>query len=295
MSAVLNGTVNPNGSNTTYFFQWGLTRSYGVTGSPHPAGRGVTPVAAATTAAGLIPGTKYHYRLLAVNRFGTTVGADRTFTTAGHPPPVVATGPATLLGTTFATLTGVVSPRGQTTHWRFDYGTTTAYGTSTFGGNVPAGSRPVIVASSLTGLAPGTIFHYRIVGLHGTNVASFGHDAIFMTFPAHRPKPHVGARTVPHRKRHKPFVFTTSGRIGPTAIPAQFACSGEVGIRFFFRGRLLTVTVVPVQPNCTFAGQTVFSRRPLRHRRAKVHVLIHFRGTGYLAPANARRETIVIG
>lgn len=295
VSAVLNGTVNPNGANTAYFFQWGLTTAYGVNGRPHGAGSGTRAVAAASTATQLIPGTRYHYRLVAFNRFGTTVGADHTFKTAGHPPPVVATGPAARLGTSFATLSGVVNPHGQATSWHFDYGTTTAYGSRTFGGTLPGSSPPAIVASPLTGLAAGTIFHYRLVALHGSTVVSFGADSTFMTFPLRRPVPRVRARTVPHRKRHRPFVFTTRGSIGRTFIPPQFACSGEVGIRFFLGGRKIAATVVPVQPNCTFAGQTLFGRRPHRHRRADLRVLIHFRGTGYLAPSNARPESVVIG
>src|SRR5947209_6354607 len=107
-SAVLHGTVNPNGSSTTYFFQWGLTDGYGFNGKPHSAGSGTKAVAVQQTAGGLIPGTTYHYRLVATNQSGTSFGADRTFKTAGHPPPGVATGPATQLNTTGATLTGSV-------------------------------------------------------------------------------------------------------------------------------------------------------------------------------------------
>ncbi len=62
-SAVLDGTVNPNGSSTTYYFQWGLTTGYGATSKPASAGNGTTTVAVKTTAAGLTPGTTYHYRL----------------------------------------------------------------------------------------------------------------------------------------------------------------------------------------------------------------------------------------
>jgi hypothetical protein len=50
-SAVLNGTVNPNGSSTTYFFQWGLTTAYGVNGKAHSAGSGTKVVAVHDTSA----------------------------------------------------------------------------------------------------------------------------------------------------------------------------------------------------------------------------------------------------
>jgi hypothetical protein len=296
-SASLTGTVNPNGSTTSYAFQWGLTIGYGAQSHPHAVGSGVNAVAAQTTATGLIPGTVYHYRLVAVNRFGLTVGADRTFKTTGHPPPGVSTGPATQIGQTSATVTGVVNPNGQDTSWTFQWGTTPAYGYSVFGGTVSGKSAPTTVSWGLQGLAPGTIFHYRIVASHGGSFTSFGADATFMTFPARRQAPGVRASTRPHRARRRPFVFTTSGMIlPPRSIPAAFACSGNVTIRFFLGRRRVSFILVPIQPNCTFSGTTAFNRRPGRGRgRRRLRVVIRYAGTGYLAPASARRETVVLG
>src|SRR4051794_35680993 len=145
-SAVLNGTVNPNGSGTTYFFQWGLDPNYGVNSQSLSVGGGTKTVAVHTTAGGLIPGTVYHYRLVASNRFGTTLGTDRTFKTTGHPPPQVATGPATGISSSGATLTGVVNPNGQQTSWDFQFGSTPAYGAATTAQTLAAASPAVIVA-----------------------------------------------------------------------------------------------------------------------------------------------------
>ena len=127
-SAVLHGIVNPNGSSTTYYFQWGLTSGYGVNGPARGAGAGTKAVAVQQTAGGLIPGTTYHYRLVATNQFGTTVGNDRTLRTAGHPPPGVATGPASNVNATGAILTGAINPSGGATSWWFQWGSTTGYG-----------------------------------------------------------------------------------------------------------------------------------------------------------------------
>jgi len=93
-SAVLHGTINPNGSATAYYFEWGLTTAYGVASHEHSAGHGTSPVSVSATAADLIPGTVYHYRLVAANGSGSATGADHTFKTAGNPPPGVSTGPA---------------------------------------------------------------------------------------------------------------------------------------------------------------------------------------------------------
>jgi hypothetical protein len=80
-SATLTGKVNPNGARTTYFFQYGLTRSYGSSTGPTDAGAGTKARTAAATLTGLAPFARYHYRLVAHNEKGTTVGGDRTFTT----------------------------------------------------------------------------------------------------------------------------------------------------------------------------------------------------------------------
>lgn len=295
-SAVLNGTINPNGSGTTYYFEWGLTTSYGVVSPERSAGRGTKPVAVHATAADLIPGTTYHYRLIAINGSGSATGADHTFTTAGNPPPVVATGPASQVGKNSATLTAVVGPNKQSTTWYFQYGTLAVYGSQTLPATVPAGTAPVTVAITIQGLEARTIFHYRIVALHSNTPPQPGADATFMTLPRLRPVPVVRARTKPHHAAHRPFVFTTSGSVrGPGWIPGQYDCVGNVRIRFLLRARRIASTLVPLLPNCKFSGQTVFTHLP-GHGRPPVSltVLIRFAGNGYLTPRRALAETVTL-
>jgi hypothetical protein len=86
--ASLNGSVNPNGNDTHYYFQYGPTTSYGSTAPALPGtdiGSGTSSVAASTIVTGLPGGTLYHYRLVATNGSGTTYGADRTFETPLEP------------------------------------------------------------------------------------------------------------------------------------------------------------------------------------------------------------------
>jgi hypothetical protein len=298
-SAVLNGTINPNGSETSYYFQWGLTNSYGVNGSVQSAGSGTKPVSVHETATKLIPGTVYHYRLVATSKFGTSVGADRTFKTKGHPPAGVSTGPPSQISQHSATITGVINPNGATTTWFFQWGTTTMYGNNTTPGTVAGSSPPVTVAQTLTGLEAGTIFHYRLVASNGPSGPSAGGDAFFMTFPLHRPVPTVTRHTRPRHARHKPWTFTTTGSVShPASFPAQFACTGFVGIRYFTGGKRVNFVLVPLQPNCTYSATVVFNRKPgkgPKNRRVTLHVLVHFRGNGYLAPAKAKTQTVTIG
>jgi hypothetical protein len=80
-SAQLKGTVNPNGSSTTYYFQWGTTTAYGNTTPSQSAGSGTSDIAVSANLSGLAPHTYYHYRLVASNSGGTSYGTDMTFST----------------------------------------------------------------------------------------------------------------------------------------------------------------------------------------------------------------------
>ncbi len=82
--ASFDGSVNPNGGLTEYYYQYGLTNSYGAETSKGTAS-GWASVSAPLTATGLQPGTAYHFRLVATNPEGTSYGGDETFTTAGPP------------------------------------------------------------------------------------------------------------------------------------------------------------------------------------------------------------------
>jgi hypothetical protein len=84
-SAVLTGTIDPNGSDTSYYFQYGPTRAYGLQSAIADAGSGIRGVDVSVPISGLQPITQYHYRLVAVNAAGAQVGADHTFLTTKVP------------------------------------------------------------------------------------------------------------------------------------------------------------------------------------------------------------------
>jgi hypothetical protein len=84
-TATLNGVVNPNKEETTYFFEFGTTAGYGAKTAVQPAESGNAGKAVAVAIGGLSPGTTYHFRLVATNPSGTDQGGDLTFTTAGVP------------------------------------------------------------------------------------------------------------------------------------------------------------------------------------------------------------------
>jgi len=284
-TAVLNGAINPNGHATQYDFLYGPTTAYGATSAVRTIKAGTKTVAVSRTITGLTPGTTYHYRINASSSGGVVGGADRSFTTTGHPPAAVITGGAVSVGKTVATPTGVINPEGETTTWTIQYGLTTAYGMQNFAGTLPALTTSLTVSAPLSGLAPATLFHYRIVAYHGSNIVSAGADATFFTEPARRPRPKLKAHTSPGRDRRSPYAFTTSGSLGGAEfIPAAQRCTGNVGVRFYNGRRQLAFVVAPVQPTCTFSVGATFrklhGRGPVRLR-----VTVDYRGNGYIAPA----------
>jgi hypothetical protein len=107
-TATVAGSVNPESSATSYYFQYGPTKAYGGQSAIASAGAGDKAVSVATDLGGLQPLTVYHYRLVAVNAAGTTMGTDHTFQTTkvplslailASPNPVVFGGPIVVQGT----------------------------------------------------------------------------------------------------------------------------------------------------------------------------------------------------
>jgi hypothetical protein len=86
--AQLNGQVNPNGSSTNYHFEYGTTTSYGTSTSSQSAGSGTSTIQVNAPLTGLLPGSQYHYRLVASSSAGTANGNDVSFTTLIPPPAV---------------------------------------------------------------------------------------------------------------------------------------------------------------------------------------------------------------
>lgn len=82
-SADLDGTVDPRGTDTTYYFEWGTSESYGNKTSETDIGSGQGAQDATAHITGL-QDTTYHFRLVATNEAGTVFGEDQTLNF--HPP-----------------------------------------------------------------------------------------------------------------------------------------------------------------------------------------------------------------
>ena len=229
-AATLTGNVNPNGQATQYAFQYGPTSAYGHESTLTSAGSGSSSEAVSAIVAGLTPGSTYHFRIIALSSAGTSVGSDGTFNTTGtapapSTPPSATTGSSSNVTGSSATVSGTVNPGGQATTYAFEYGPTANYGYQTAQGSAGSGSSSVPETASLSGLTPGTTYHYRIVAYNAGNT-DVGGDHTFTT--PNPPIPVTGAATSISSSE-----ATLSGTVDPnghtTSYEFQFGTTALLG------------------------------------------------------------------
>jgi hypothetical protein len=188
-SATLNGTVDPDGIELSECkFEFGTSTSYGQSvpcaESNAAIGAGTGPVPVHADISGLTLGATYHFRLVARNPGGTVNGADEAFKLQS--PPVISEEWAQDVVRTEATLKAKINPEGFATTYRFEYGTTAAYGNSTTLSGVGSDKAEHIVSVFLEGLLPGTTYHYRAVATNSIGTAE-GPDHTFATYAPFSP------------------------------------------------------------------------------------------------------------
>ncbi len=189
-SVTVSGTVNPNGSTVTNCqFEYSPESGSGA-GLTAPCaqsvGSGTSPVPVSANLTGLAPGTTYTYALVASNDGGTATGTYETFTTGGPAVTTGSAGNAYTGGEQFEGLNGTVNPNGQgVSDCHFDYGVTTAYGSTAPCSSSPgAGSSPFPVSADIvpSALVAGATYHYRLDATAGVDTSQ-GQDATFVWQP----------------------------------------------------------------------------------------------------------------
>ncbi|MGA7704308.1 MAG: hypothetical protein WB998_05370 [Solirubrobacteraceae bacterium] len=196
--AILQATLNPENSETTYQFEYGLCNVIETcaasgytneTSSQHSSVYGTMRVSREIE--GLLPSRAYHYRLVAINGAGANVingPSEGTFTTTPAPPLLVESATASDIAQTSAVISGTVDPDGLAASYGFQLGTEAGvYGPTVGLGRLGVGllgSASVMLA--LEGLQPGLTYHYRLVASTAyTTVA--GADRMFTTVGASVP------------------------------------------------------------------------------------------------------------
>jgi hypothetical protein len=179
--ATVNGLVNPNGSDTSVTFEYGLTASYTGTTPAQDIGSGSSPVAVNALLGNLTPGMIYHYQVTGSNAQGVTSGGDQMFTTTTSiAAPAATTGSATAIGTTGATLNALVNPNGADTTVTFAYGLTASYTGTTTAQDIGDGTSAVAVNALIGDLTPNMLYHFQVTGSNSQGITPGG-DLTFMT------------------------------------------------------------------------------------------------------------------
>jgi hypothetical protein len=96
------------------------------------------------------------------------------------PAPSVVTDYEANVTATSATFRGKVNPHGCVTIYHFEYGATTAYGNVTSETAAGSGTSSVQAMAAITGLAPHTVYHFRIVASSDAGTTD-GSDLTFRT------------------------------------------------------------------------------------------------------------------
>jgi len=142
--------------------------------------RGNTYLNTASGISSLSASTTYHFRVVASNSSGTSMGSDSSFTTlAATGAPVVTTGSATNVTSSSATLNGSLDPHGLLTTVSFQWGTTTSYGHTT-AMQSQTGNTYRNIAANISSLTTHTTYHFRIVATNSSGT-TYGSDRTFTT------------------------------------------------------------------------------------------------------------------
>ncbi len=184
LKATLNGTGNANGGGgINVYFDFGLNTNYGNTIVPTPSVMSGSNTRTFTAAlSGLLqPSTTYHYRIYAVVGGAYFYGSDASFTTgaASTPPTIGSVSSDSVTASKASLRAGNIFAGSSPATVTFQYGFSTAYGTSVNYSVLYAGSS-TDASIDLTGLTPGSAYHFRCVVSNSEGVASSS-DATFTT------------------------------------------------------------------------------------------------------------------
>src|SRR3990167_1523316 len=167
-TAVVNGTVNPNGAFTSYWYEYGVTTSFGNKTSNQNVGAGYADISAPDYITGLSKDTTYYFRLVAENQFGRVAGTQYAFRTTLNTPPPVGSAPlvksvaANGISRTTANLNGEVTPNKAATQYWFEYGKTSDLGQTSGFTSVGDGTVKVLASVALANLDPLTTYYFRL-------------------------------------------------------------------------------------------------------------------------------------
>ncbi len=166
------------GGESGYYFAYSQGSSCTGGASTEPTGASGS-VAATATLSGLQPATGYTVCLVATNAFGQTQGAPVSFTTSAVPATIEGESFSDI-GSSSVTLNAQIDPNGTSTGYYWEYGPSTAYGSTTPEVFLGEGHGALPAPADVEGLAANSEYHFRVVAVN-TAGTERGADATFRT------------------------------------------------------------------------------------------------------------------
>ncbi|HET9101906.1 MAG TPA: hypothetical protein VFN55_01025 [Solirubrobacteraceae bacterium] len=219
---------------------------------------------------------------------GSSASTSETVTYAPPPPPPPppppappAIAPQATTGATGstdfqrATVGGTLTPGTAPATYHFDWGVTSAYGHSTRPITVPASTTPQAVTALLTGLTPGTTYHYRLVVTSSVGAATGTDQSLRTAVVAPR---RLTYGVSPSRDRRAPYQYTLSGRL---LVPAGVLCHGSVAVLGKDGRRVVLRGSATVSRSCAYRLRVRLTSRQLHGHGTVTFTLTYRRATGF--------------
>jgi hypothetical protein len=236
----LHGNVNPEGEEVkTCYFEYGSKSDEYTAEAPckQKASEiiGTHNFAVSAELSGLEPTDVRSFRLVAI---GAT-GVARRGQSLAVARPVTTSEAISGVESSVATVSAQIDPGGLATCYRIEYGTSTLYGKNTLRECIQAGGEGVGVRVKLSGLQPGTQYHFRVLATNALGPTA-GEDFTFATFPqtvSELPDGRIDELVSPVGAGHNTEVYVPEGLEGTidplgahgivSARPFQATASGE--------------------------------------------------------------------
>lgn len=250
-AATLNGVVRPEGLQVlSCKFEYGLTTSANFEGTTPcvPAAASIpadfAPHAVSATITGLLPNAKYRYRLVATSSAGIFEGEVLTFRATGA--PLISEVRARDADQSSATVEGAIDTRGFATSYLFEWGPTAAYGSTAGAASVGQGGGIARAVTTLSGLQPGSSYHYRVVATNGEGRISASPDHVVET---------LNSCGLPDQRC---FELTSPPDAGPVGLPGAPAYNLELAAQAGTQPGALAYVVESGLPGATRGAEVLY-------------------------------------
>ncbi|MDB5227787.1 MAG: hypothetical protein JWN78_1980 [Bacteroidota bacterium] len=181
LNATLSAGINTHGETASYSFYYSTDSTFSSYANTYPVSVKSDAIALVNAPVyPLMPHQTYYFYIQAQTLAGIAKGNTLSFFT-GTPAYTTRTLPATGVGSTSASLNGLVDKFPTSLNISFEYGTTPSFGNTIAG--VPSNVNDTLshgVSATVSGLQPNTIYYFRLKGMHNTQ-AYYGDVLTFFT------------------------------------------------------------------------------------------------------------------